>query len=98
MNEKMQRVCDVMAYKACLNSLNINWKDGSHIQLDWTEKQENDFKEYLIDALLHDKELRNEMMAFPRKNKKVIKEVASQFTAWYGFKTKPNKDEEISTK
>jgi len=55
---------------------------------EWTIEEQNSFKDWLTDYLYNNKDARKFMMSFPIKDKKRCKETASQFNAWYGWKTK----------
>jgi len=55
---------------------------------EWTEKEEQDFKKWLVDYLYGSKEARDSIMAYPRKVKKSCEDVASWFILDYGWKIK----------
>lgn len=52
----------------------------------WTIKQQNKFTDWMVDYLYNNAEARREIMSFPRKNKKDIKEVVDWFLFGHGWK------------
>ena len=42
----------------------------------WTEEQENKFTHWMIGFMLDNKDVRQEFMSFPQKNKKYIKKAS----------------------
>lgn len=53
----------------------------------WSEKKENNFRDWLIDYLYHTPEARKELIKFPRlySGKKKLKQVANEFIFLYGW-------------
>ena len=66
-------------------------KENWFHMFEWTQKQENDFKKWLISYLFETKEARQELMSRPEKNKKHIEKVANYFICNYGWKIKNQK-------
>lgn len=52
----------------------------------WSEKQMNNFNDWMVDYLYNNKEAREEMMTFLRKNKKDIQIAVNWFILDYGWK------------
>lgn len=67
-----------------INFKNTNW----FWDFEWTEKQEDSFRKWLIEYLLKEKEVRMEIMRWPRKDKKIILKLANEFIGNYGWKIK----------
>ena len=65
-------------------------------QYSWSSIKENNFREWLVNYLLDNSMARLELMKFPVKSKKMCSEVANQFVAWYGWKTKKGKNEKVN--
>jgi len=55
---------------------------------EWNASEEEDFKSWIVDYLYENKDARNYLMRFPRKNKKDLKKLADEFVFNYGWKTK----------
>ena len=67
----------------------INFKKPNWFHdFQWTQKQEDNFKEWLTNYLKTNKEAREELMQSPRL-KGYIK-IANEFLFQYGWKTKQN--------
>lgn len=56
----------------------------------WTEAQENEFKQWLIEELTKDSKLRKVIMKIPSRTKKKIEHVVNQFLWMYGFRVSYN--------
>lgn len=86
MDPQIELVCRRMAEAADLSYDNINWMDGTHLKLKWSESQEKAFKYWLIKELKTSKEMRYTMMKWPRRKLvRDYKEVANYFCNQYGF-------------
>ena len=71
------------------NPEEIEWRneeDPYFWKYEWTQKQEQDFINWLADYLYNNKEARNAIMEYPRKNKKICRRVAEFFVWNYGWK------------
>ena len=55
---------------------------------EWTDREQEDFKEWFISYLQGNKEARQNLMKFPLNNKKSLEKVANEFIMTYGWKTK----------
>ena len=65
----------------------VNWADGSHHKITWTQEQENKFKEWFIKELISSKLFRTELTRFPTliKGKFYATKYVNEFTMNYGF-------------
>lgn len=71
----------------------INFKKQNwFMKFSWTEKEQNEFIDWLTNYLYQNSEARKEVMKFPVKDKKRCKEVAIQFVSFYGWKTKTRRN------
>jgi len=55
---------------------------------EWTQEEQDSFIDWLADYLYNNRDARKFLMSYPYKNKKHCRATASQFNAWYGWKTK----------
>jgi hypothetical protein len=86
MNDQLKIVCHAMAVAAGLNYDKINWMDGTHLKLKWSESQEKAFKQWLVNELKVNAKMRNVMMKFPSNRLvKNYKKIADEFCFLYGF-------------
>jgi hypothetical protein len=81
LKEMCSRV-DADFYK--IDFMSANWFQ----KYTWTQIEENLFIAWLVGTLLVNKEMRQEIMAFPRKDKKSIEKFASDFVYNFGWKIK----------
>jgi len=68
----------------------IEWKnedDPYYMKHEWTSEQEQAFIAWLADYMYDNKEARDMMMEFPRKTKKLCRQVSEQFVWNYGWRT-----------
>jgi len=72
---------------ADINELDFK-KENWYTQYSWTKEEEDSFSEWMIDYLYKNKEARERIMRFPRKNKKEIEKVVETFLFDFGWKTK----------
>ena len=63
-------------------------KTGWFLDYSWTESQENEFKKWMTEYLKRNKEARYEIMAYPRKNDREIKNIVNEWCAVYGWVSK----------
>jgi hypothetical protein len=65
----------------------VNWYDGSHHKLTWTQEQENEFKKWFINELLSSAIFRRALTRFPSlvKGKYHATKYANEFVFNYGF-------------
>jgi len=61
-------------------------KEGWYLTYSWTIEQEEKFKEWFVDYLYKNTKARNEILAFPLKNKKHIERALSWFLLDYGWR------------
>lgn len=61
--------------------------DEWYLKHEWTEKEQEDFMEWLTNYLMTNKEARHELLSFPIRNKKRCQQAASWFNLMYGWKT-----------
>ena len=61
--------------------------DSWFLDYSWTAEQENQFRDWLVNYLYENKEARQSLMRWPRKNKKTCKRATNEFILWYGWKT-----------
>ena len=54
----------------------------------WTEKEQDKFRDWMVEYLMENVEARREIMRFPSKNKERAKKVANMFVFNYGWKAK----------
>lgn len=52
----------------------------------WTIQRQDTFKSWMINYLMNNKDARFEIMAYPRKDKKLITKVVNEFIIWYGWR------------
>ena len=68
----------------------IEWKnedDPYYMKHEWTPEQEQAFIDWFADYMYENKEVRDAIMAFPRKTKKYCREVSEQFVYCHGWST-----------
>ena len=61
-------------------------KEGWFSKYEWTEKEYDDFKDWLVNYLYKNNEARKAIMEYPCKPKKRIKKVVDMFGLCYGWK------------
>jgi len=70
----------------------IEWKndkDPYYWKYEWSQEQENDFREWMIDYLMDNKDARLSLLEYPgTKNKKRIKKAVNFFIWNHGWKVK----------
>jgi len=67
----------------------IDFKEAQWFwKYEWSQGQEDKFKEWMIKYLTDNKEARKFMMEYPRKTKKVIKKLVDEFIWNWGWKVK----------
>ena len=77
--------------KLC-QAVGVDWKtvdfhkDGWYLEHTWTQEQEDEFKEWLADYLYKNTRARQQIMKFPRKDKRICARVASGFVWNHGWK------------
>ena len=84
-----------MVLKAMCDAVDVNFdsidfwnQDESYfMKHSWSEEQETNFSKWLAGNLMVNKELREEMMRVPSKNKKLCEKCANEFIWNYGWKT-----------
>lgn len=79
----LQEICQRVG--ADYKSMNFKKRNWFH-DYSWSEKQEEDFKNWLIDYLKNNKEARSELMSIPSSNKQILTRFASEFLFNYGWK------------
>lgn len=58
------------------------------LKYSWTSEEESYFVNWLTDYLMEHKEAREQLMKFPLKNKKAVRDFACWFVFDYGWKYK----------
>ena len=71
--------------KAKFDDINFKQKDW-FMKYQWTENEQEEFKQWFINYLKENKEARREIMAHPSANEKSIEKVANWFILDYGWK------------
>ena len=66
-------------------------KEGWFSEYKWTEKEQEDFKKWMVDYLYNNTEARHELLEIPFRAKKAIKKAVDWFIFDYGW---AYKDEE----
>ena len=66
----------------------VNFQDGSHLRIEWTQKQENEFRDWLALEIRTNKWMRNYLARGPElaKKKYYALKIANEFVFVYGFK------------
>lgn len=64
-------------------------KDQWYLTHEWTEQEQESFKQWLMQFLKSNKLYRQEMMQYPRADLKSLEKIASEFIFQYGWKVKP---------
>ena len=83
MTEEIKAILDKMSEMA--GHENVNFTDGSHLKLTWTQQQENEYVKWLCNELRTSKKTRQSLMAYPTKNKSTCLRAANTFVSIYGF-------------
>jgi len=81
----LKKMCEYA--KVDFNKVDFS-KDSWYSKYEWTEKQNDKFKKWLENYLYKNKEARNELMAFPMKNKEAIRRVVNWWMLDYSWKIK----------
>ena len=89
----LQEMFSIAGYnidKVYLFSEEKNWhRDALYLdKYEWTDKQENEFKNWLYTKLLESKEWRKWIMSLSIKKKKIIDKTIDQFVLAYWLKIK----------
>jgi hypothetical protein len=87
MNKYLKEILD----KMCLvvNAKNVDFKKYNwFMDYEWTEDKQEEFRKWLVEYLMKNKEARQDLMKFPTKNKKTIERCSQEFMFNYGFKTR----------
>lgn len=73
---------------ACIDYNTVDWSDGSHHKLTWTQEQENEFKKWFVNELLSSALFRRELTRFPSliKGKYHATKFVNEFVNKYGFR------------
>lgn len=87
MSKNLEMVIREMCSRVGADFDKIDFKSSNWFQkYTWPQTEKNLFVVWLVGTLLVDKEMRQEMMAFPSKNKKSIEKFANSFVCNYGWK------------
>lgn len=87
MGKHLQYILSVMCKRVGVDFNDIDFqKEDWFMDYSWTVSEQDNFQRWLEGYLEGSKEAREEIMQFPRKNKKDIKKVASTFVSIYGWK------------
>ena len=84
----LKKMCSIV--NATYDTIDFKKAKWFH-QYEWTLKQENKFKEWMVKLLDSNLKVRNSIMQYPQKNKKNIQRVVNEFIFNYGWKTKTKK-------
>jgi hypothetical protein len=76
-------MCDFIG--APYSIIDDNQMDAWYTKYKWTSETENIFKTWMTNYLFNNKGARQEIMARPIKNKKIIKNVVNSFILNYGW-------------
>ena len=65
------------------------------LEYEWTEEQEEEFKKWMTNAIMNDKEIRRDLLefSFGKPTKKFAERVANNFIFNYGWKLKKEVNE-----
>lgn len=63
-------------------------EDNWYYKYWWSEKKEEEFKDWLVNYMYNNSKARKELMTIPTKNKKHCQQFANGFILNYGWKTK----------
>lgn len=88
---KMQKYLKVIIKEMCnrvgVNFDKVNFKNKEwFMKHEWTEKEQDNFREWLISYLSKEKEARQEIMRIPSNNKRFVEDAANQFILMWGWK------------
>lgn len=89
MREVLRKMCDDVGAKE------VNFKEKEwFLKHSWSHKQEEEFKNWLVNYLYRSSKARSHLMRFPIKNKELISKFASFFILNHGWKSyKDEKDD-----
>lgn len=88
MNKYLIEILEEMFSRVELEfNMNFILQPEWYLKYSWTEQQEDEFIEWLIEYMLKNKDARDELMIIPYKNKKFIKEWVNEFILNYGWRT-----------
>jgi hypothetical protein len=93
MNEQLPPHTRIILEEMCkrvgttLNEVNTQEEDW-YLKHRWTSKEEEDFREWLVNYLYKSSSARNEIMNFPKKSKPYIRLTATWFMFSYGWRLK----------
>lgn len=88
MNKYLIEILEEMFSRVELEfNMNFILQPEWYLKYSWTEQQEDEFIEWLIEYMLKNKDARDELMIIPSKNKKFIKEWVNEFILNYGWRT-----------
>lgn len=87
----MTKHLEIILKKMCkmvgANFDKIDFKEQNWFQkYSWTEKQQEEFKQWFITYLKSDKEAREELMCFPSKSKRELDKVWDEFNLNWGWR------------
>jgi len=89
MNEYLKEILTEMCSRVKIKFEEKNLKNEHWFQkYEWTQKEEKDFVNWLAEYMKNNKEARETLMMFPRKNKRELKQFAEMFCFNYGWRYK----------
>ena len=95
--EKQQKHI-ITVLKEMFKRVNAPWKGIDYCRkehwfwnYEWTEKEQDDFSEWVKEYLKGSKEAQRELMEFPSNNKQSLQKWADMFIMNYGWKLKTEK-------
>jgi len=87
MNPQIKVVLTEMFKKVGLEfSEDLVKEDGWYWKCTWTNKAEDEFRQWFVDYLYNNVAARKAIMSYPKKNKVYIRRVVEEFIWQYGWK------------
>jgi len=94
MNPYLQRALMEMCKRVGADAESIDYgADDWYVQHEWSQQEQELFKDWLAAWLYDDAKARRALMEFPRKNKKYCRQVADWFVFQYGWRTSQQADD-----
>jgi len=84
---ELDKILKEMCKRVGANFKEIDFKGPDwYTQYSWTEEEQEDFQNWMIDYLYNNVKARNEIMEHPVKNKQIITKLVGWFTLDFGWK------------
>jgi hypothetical protein len=88
MEEPIYTILSKMCGMVGTNICKINFQDSKWFSKHtWTEKQQEEFVEWLVNFLYNNYKARKQFLSIPKKNKKYIQKAVGEWIFQYGWKT-----------